>query len=205
MGLPFHKKENKEIVQYTVEAIIEGIRNNDNTVLQYVYRKYFPKIKFFVLKNSGNDEEAKDVFQDAIILIYKKIINNSLSLDYSFQTYIYSVCRYIWLKQLKEKNKKPMNIFDEVDIVDLEDEIKDLYYETERFKLYQYHFNKLNKDCQKVLRLFLKKVSLEDIASEMGYSSGKYAKKRKYVCKEKLIKSIQNDSKYKIFKLTDEK
>jgi len=193
------------MVQYTVEAIIEGIRLNDNTILQYIYRKYFSKIKFFVLKNSGNDEEAKDVFQDGIILIYKKIQNNSLKLDCSFQTYIYSVCRYIWLKQLKDKKMKTAPLYDDGDNLELRDDYEDLYNENERFKLYQHHFKQLNEDCQKVLQLFLKKVPLEEIAKIMGYSSGKYAKKRKYLCKEKLIKNIQNDSKYKSFKLTDEK
>ncbi len=148
------------MVQYTVEAIIEGIRQNDNTVLQYIYRKHFPKIKFFVLKNSGNDDETKDVFQDAIILIYKKIINNSLVLDCSFQTYIYSVCRFIWLKQIKENYKKSVPLFEETEIVDLSDDLDELYYENERFKLYQHHFKQLNKDCQKVLQLFLKKMPL---------------------------------------------
>jgi len=193
------------MVHYTVEAIIEGVRHNDNAILQFIYRKYFPKIKFHILKNGGKDDEAKDVFQEAIILIYKKIKNNSLDLTCSFKTYLFSVCRYLWLKQLKEKKYLRAANYNGMEYVDVEDDMEELYYENERFKLYQHHFNLMGKDCQKVLELFLKKIPLREIAEIMGYSSEKYAKKRKYQCKELLIKSIQNDSMYKNIKLTNEK
>ena len=193
------------MVHYTVEAIIEGIRSSDNNVLQFVYRKHYPKIKFFVLKNCGTDDEAKDIFQDAIIIIYKKIRDGSLVLDCSFRTYLYSVCKFLWLKQLKKKNKSLETNSEGLDLIEIDDDLENLYNENERYKLYQHHFEMLNKDCQKVLKLFLKKVPLKEIAMEMGYSSEKYAKKRKYQCKEILVKSIQNDTKYNNIKLSDEK
>jgi hypothetical protein len=69
----------------------------------------------------------------------------------------------------------------------------------EKFRLYQQHFLTLGEDCQKVLLLFMKKISLKDIATEMGFKTEKYAKTRKYLCKEELKKRIINDPKCQKF------
>lgn len=67
----------------------------------------------------------------------------------------------------------------------------------ERYRLYQKHFQLLGSDCQKLLQLFFDKVPLKQIAQIMGYKSEKYAKKRKYRCKEYLVTSIKQDLNYK--------
>ena len=66
----------------------------------------------------------------------------------------------------------------------------------ERYRLYQKHFTNLGKDCQKILQLYFDKVPLKNIAQIMGFKSEKYAKKRKFKCKEYLIKSIKQDLEY---------
>ena len=68
--------------------------------------------------------------------------------------------------------------------------------ESEKYKLFQQHFLQLGEDCQKILRLFLAKVPLREIAEVMGFKSEKYAKTRKFMCKEKLKNQILNDPKY---------
>ena len=200
MGLPFHREPDQQIVHYTVEALLEGIRNNDNEVLSFIYRKYFPEIRFFVIKNSGADEDAQDVFQEAIIIIFKKLRDDMLDLNCSFKTYLYSVCRIIWLKQLEKRKVKFQGFSDNQVFVDLNEGIEEMADEQERFKLYQKHFQSLHSDCQTILKLFLEKVPLRDIASRMKIKSEKYLKKRKYQCKEILVKRIQNDPNFKRLK-----
>lgn len=179
----------------TVDDILKGIYNNDNVVLQYVYEKYYPTIKSFINRNSGGDEDAKDIFQEGIVIIYQKISDNRLELSCAFKTYLYSICRLLWLKQLKKRKIKNEEYSE--NFVDLDNDVSEMYEKNEEYRLYQQHFEGLGDDCQKVLRLFLDKVSLKEIAQIMGYKSEKYAKKRKYQCKEALIKKIKSDSKYK--------
>lgn len=185
------------MVHYTVEAILEGLKTSDSKVLEYVYKKYFPIVRFFVIKNSGTDEDAKDVFQEAIILIYKKLKDESLDLNCAFKTYLYSVCRILWLRQLEKKKVRNEVVTDNQVFVQLDEDIEELVAEQEQFRIYQKHFQLLHKDCQEILRLFLKKVPLKEIAQKMNIKSDKYLKKRKYACKEALIKRIQNDPDYK--------
>lgn len=196
MGLPFRQIENKEVVHYTVEAILEGIKTSDHIVLKYIYRKYYPVIRFFIIKNSGSDEDAKDIFQESLILIYNKLKKGTLVLDCSFKTYLYSVCRLLWLKNLEQQQIK-RSLHDSQDYVQLDSSLENEYVEQERYRLYQKHFKTLSKDCQKVLKLALKEKSFTEIARKMKYKSEKYVKKRKFECKERLIKRIQNDPDYR--------
>lgn len=187
------------MTHYTDEAILEGILLKDNDVLDSVYQKFYPQIKYLVTSNSGDEDDAQDVFQEAVIIIYNKLSNDQLQLTCSFKTYLYSVSRLLWLKQLEKKRIKNEENYDEtyVDAQVQEEGIIDVYEQNDRYRLYQDHFKELSEDCQKVLKLFMDKVPLKKIAEIMGYASEKYAKKRKYTCKENLVNSIQQDPKYK--------
>jgi RNA polymerase sigma factor (sigma-70 family) len=197
LGLPFYQEQDQQLVHYTVEAIIEGLRTSDNNVLEFVYKKYFPIVRFFVIKNSGTDEDAKDVFQESVILIYKRLKDESLDLTCSFKTYLYSVCRIQWLRQLEKKKVRNEVVTDNQVFVHLDEDFEGLAAQQEQYRIYQKHFQLLHKDCQEILQLFLKKVPLKEIALKMNIKSDKYLKKRKYSCKEALVKRIQNDPEYK--------
>lgn len=185
------------MAKYNVDQILDGIRQSDVTVLEFVYKSFYPYIKHFIVNNSGNEDDAKDVFQEAIVIIFRKLKSNRLEISCSFKTYLYSVCRLLWLKQLeKQKIRNELSI-DNDDYIELEDKTKVVMEKSEQFSLYQHYFEIMSNDCKKVLELSLKKVSLKKIAQVMGYKSDKYAKKRKYQCKEKLIQKIKEDPKFK--------
>ncbi len=198
MGLPFYKEPDQQMIHYTVEAILSGLVNSDNEILGYVYKKYYPEIRFFVIKNSGTDEDAKDTFQEALIVIYKKLKSGNLELTCSFKTYLYSVARIIWMRHLEKNKIKTDELTDRQVFVDFEDNMELFLSEQERYKMYQKYFLTLHKDCQTILKLFLQKVPLKEIQAKLNLSSEKYVKKRKYQCKEILVKRIKNDPNYKL-------
>jgi RNA polymerase sigma factor (sigma-70 family) len=193
------------MIHYSDEAIIEGLRLRSDYIIKYMYQEMFPMIRYLVVKNSGNDEDAEDVFQDGLIVVFKKIRDHVLDLTCSFRTYIYSVCRNIWLQKLTKRKQYAREFSDVETYVDLPDKVDQFQEdEMEKYRLYQQHFLTLGEDCQKVLLLFMKKQSLKEIALEMGYKTEKYAKTRKYLCKEELKKRIINDPKCHKF-LSDDK
>jgi RNA polymerase sigma factor (sigma-70 family) len=183
---------------YTDEAIIDGLKERDSGIIRYVYKEYYPTIKFLITTNSGTETDAEDVFQDALIVLFKKIARKDLILTSSFKTFLYSICRNLWLQRLDRR------VFSN-EFLEMEDlsELQDNLYleqpeeEHEKYRLFQQHFLKLSEDCQKVLQLFLGKTSLKEIAEIMGFKTEKYAKTRKFMCKEKLKNSIINDPNFK--------
>ena len=185
---------------YSDQQIQAGILRNDNLVLQYIYKQFFYKVNSFIKNNSGEEDDASDIFQEAIIIIFRKLKeDDSLFENRPFPTYLYSVCRFLWLKQLEsrriEKEKVSETLPFQEDYYD--DNLTELAVKNERYSLYQKHFKSLSSDCQKIMQMFFEKIPLKQIAQIMGYKSEKYAKKRKYKCKELLINRIKQDADYK--------
>ena len=185
------------MIHYSDEAIIEGLRLRSDFIIRYIYQTDYPMIRYLVMSNSGSDEDAEDIFQDSLIVIYKKIKTHCLDLNSSFHTYLYSVSRNLWLQKLTELRKIRVQLVELENFAALpESEVAELHTENlEKMRLYHQHFLTLNADCQKVLLMFMKNISLRQIADEMGYKTEKYAKTRKYLCKEELKKKIINDPK----------
>ena len=185
------------MINYSNEELLNGILRNDNVILQYIYKNFYYKVNLYVKRNNGDNDDANDIFQEAVIVIYRKLKANELVLNCSFETYLFAVCKYLWFKQLtRNKNEKDLlqeNFSYENDYDDFNEDAD----KNERYKLYQKHFQMLGSDCQKLLQLFFEKTSLKQIAQIMGFNSEKYVKKRKFKCKEYLVTSIKQDINYK--------
>ncbi|MCF8369619.1 MAG: sigma-70 family RNA polymerase sigma factor [Bacteroidales bacterium] len=178
---------------FSAIEILEGIKNRDTKVLDFIYENFFHPVKLFVMKNSGSLEDAQDIYQDAVLVIYQKVLHENLTLTCSFKTYLYSVCRLLWLKQLEKRRINNRTAEEAGLFIELAEDIFSINEKNDRYKLYQDHFKKLSFSCQKVLELFLAKIPLKEIARILGFKSEQYVKKRKFQCKEKLIQSIKSD------------
>ena len=177
--------------------IIEGIRNRDNKVLTSVYKEIFPVVRYYVINNGGNQEDAKDVFQESIIIAYKQISQNNFELKSGFDSYLYGISRLVWLKILRNKSIHKRNI-DKIEETELSYDISDTIIEEDlELRLYRKHLLRLGSECQKLLKLISENVPYPKIAEEMGYKSEKIVRNKKYKCKETLIKMIKSDPEYK--------
>lgn len=184
------------MLHYTDKAIIEGIRSHDRAVLGYAYAQFYPMIRFFIIRNHGNDLDAQDIFQEAIVAIFEKSRKKKIELHCSFKTYIYSVCRHLWLQSM-DRNNMMICVSDLDEFIVLEDKIG---YEEEmqlRKRIYQRNYLELSEKCQKILYMYMEKIPFEKIAQEMGYKSMRYAIKRKFECFQSLINRIRSDPEYK--------
>jgi RNA polymerase sigma factor (sigma-70 family) len=180
---------------YTIEELLDGIKNKNNTILKLVYKEYFPLIRSFILQNSGSEDDAKDIFQEAIIAIYKKSSDFDFEITSSFKTFLYSICRQLWLKQLRNRKIHLNNIVEITERIEFDNEVDESLDDSLEKRLFRKHFNALNKECQKLLRLAMQKVQAKDIARLMGYSE-QFVRNRKYRCKGMLAKLIKDDPEY---------
>ena len=188
------------MIVYSDEQILKGVLRHDSLILQYIYKQYYYKISYFVRKNQGSEDDASDIFQEAIIIIYRKLKENDLIFEKSsFAGYLFSVCRFLWLKQLEKRRIERERLNDSLPFQEnlYDENLVELVNKNERYGLYQKHFATLSTDCQKLMQLFFEKVPLKEIAKIMGYKSEKYAKTRKFKCKEILVKRIKQDTEFK--------
>jgi RNA polymerase sigma factor (sigma-70 family) len=184
------------VQELTVDGILAGIKERDTKILDLIYTEFYPQLKGFILRNQGTEEDAQDVYQDAVLVIYQKLQQANLAMNCSFNTYLYSVGRLLWLKQLERRRLLSYVANEVFEDLDLDGDLLLIDRANERYKLYQDHFNQLSYNCQKILEMFLAKIPVKDITRILGYKSDQYTKKRKHQCKEKLIKNIKNDSRF---------
>lgn len=187
------------MVPFSDEQIIEGIVSNDRSVLKYLYNTHFGRIRKYIIHRGGDLYIVKDIFQEALLIVYTKIRNKDLHLTCSFSTYFFAVCKNLWFHELRLRRKIVSGVNPAEDLVEDPEPVPEILPELK--KLVEYHFNLLSEDCKKVLEMHFKQMSLNDICTIMGYKDVKYAADRKYRCKQSLFNRIVNDPKYK--KITD--
>ncbi len=180
------------------EEILAGLRKRDNRILQYIYKNSFTPVKQLILNNAGSDSDAEDIFQEALIVVFKKLRDApDFELEASFSTYIYSIARLLWLKHLRHIKKieiDPLNR-DMEERIEFEEPLpvddKDL-----RMAIYQRTLLKIPEDCQKILQLTAQDLSSSEIAEQLGFRSEGYVRKRRHFCKEYLVNKIKDDPDY---------
>ena len=184
--VPTHKEE---------LVLLEGIRKGESKAINSLYEKYYPGIKKYVESNSGGEDDAMDIFQDATMVLYKKLKDPDFELTSSAYTFLYAVARNLWLKVLKKRRTQGVTS-DTENVSTSEEEIENAIFQKEKYDLFRKKLNQLGEGCQQILRLFFDGKSMKEISTIMSISE-KYARKRKFQCKEKLIDSIKSDPVYR--------
>ena len=160
------------------KIFLQGIAQGNTPVLRQVYAKYFDSIAKFTLQNKGSLEDAKDLFQDALMIMYEKLQDADFELQHGLHTYLYSICRNLWLKKLRKKSDKWGPLSENQELI-AEDTFEKEILWRQKEKLYRQKFAQLDANCQKLIQLFLAGNSMENIARTLQLSSAAYAKKRK--------------------------
>ena len=171
---------------------IEGLRLSDNAVIRAVYKKFYPAIMRMVLSNNGTEQEAKDVFQESILVLYHHVQKQNFVLSCALQTYLYSVAKRLWLKQLSKKSgtlKLDERFYESRDFADAENEV-DVYEEREQ-NLDRMHesIGQLGEPCKTLLEdFYIARLGMDELAEKFGYTNADNAKNQKYKCLQRLKK-----------------
>lgn len=172
---------------------LEAIRQGNEFVLRKIYKDHFSLIRKLVISNNGDEDDARDVYQEAFIVFYENVRREDFQLTCGIGTYLYSVSRNLWLKKLRAYSAGPERIEDEENISYLEDESEmQLQHEMEaRVNQMEVALNALGEPCKTILSdYYYRKLSMQDIAAKMGYTNAENAKNQKYKCFNRLKKRL---------------
>lgn len=187
--------------RYTDEELIEGLRHGEDDVLHYLYEHYFKVFRNYVLKSYGSEEEARDIFQEVVVVIYNKLQKSNFKITSSFFTFFYAVFKNTWLNYRKLSKKNPLinsaDFSDEINRGVDTGEIEEIAHKALKSKLIFKYFSELTDGCQKLLNYFLADYSTEEIARELDFKSTNYVRKRKSICLSTLIEKIKKDALFK--------
>lgn len=178
--------------RYSSNELIVGIRKRDNTVLGYIYQKYYNSIQHFIINNNGTTDDARDIFQEAMIVVFENITKDKdFKLVCNMQTYIYSIARILWIKQLNKSIFNRTKLNENHEYIEFE-EPQPFKEHDFKFALYQRAFLELPKDCQNIISLSNAGKNNAEIAAKMNLSEN-YVAKRKHFCKDYLIKLVRGN------------
>jgi len=179
----------KKRLYETDEAVMKGIRNDEDEALAQLYKLHFPMISHFILNNSGTDDEAKDIYQEAVIVFYEKIKENQLELTCQIKTYLYSVCRRLWLKRLAEKGRFASRLDDSENFVNVEADIPYHEEQERQFGIMTEALEHVGEPCRSLLEdFYIRMQNMQYIRDKFGYINADTAKTQKYKCLQRLKK-----------------
>ena len=179
-------------MRFTDTEMLAGLVSNNEEILQAYRNYYYHTIRRLVRTNHGREDDARDLFQDVLLVIFQKARSGSFILSCSLSTYLFSVSKLLWLKELEKRKRKSEILIDHLELTDTETDVIEIAEYNERLFIYRQHFEQLSKDCKMVLSLFIEGKSIAEITALMGYKSDQYTRNRRYKCKLSLINKIRN-------------
>jgi RNA polymerase sigma factor (sigma-70 family) len=166
---------------------VAGIKQNDDRVLQYIYTSNFSKIEHFVLTNNGSDDDAKDIYQEAFLAVWRNIQLDKFhpANETALSGYIYQIAKNKWIDQLRSMKGKKITPMIEMEIPDTNIESSSAE-EDEYLSAVKKHFVTLGQQCQDLLgKFYFQKQSLREIATFFSWTEAS-AKNNKYRCLQRL-------------------
>lgn len=169
--------------------MLKGLAKNDRKAIETIYREHYNLVQAMVVKNNGTAEDAKDVFQDAMIVLYEKAKQESFTLQCQIGTFLYSICRRLWLKKLLLQSRLMVAEDSDVELASVEEEVEDQERRNTEYTLMEQAIHTLGEPCKSLLEAFyLHKRNMQDIAASFGYTNAENAKNQKYKCLMRLKK-----------------
>lgn len=171
--------------------LLLGLARNDDKALATIYTENFPAILRMVLQYRGTEDDAKDLFQEAMIVLFEKVRKGEFDLYSKLKTFLYAICRHLWLKKLQTGSWQlampdelgEMLPADDTNIT-AEHQQKD-----EQFRVMESVMGDIGEPCKTILEdYYVRKLSMQEIAEKFGYTNSENAKNQKYKCLMRLKK-----------------
>lgn len=169
----------------TDEQIIHELKAGKYTSAIKALYKHYSTVRGIVLKNSGSKQDAEDLYQEALIILFRKVKEKDFQLTSSLSTFLVGICRLQWMSELRKRSKSSGDFESDLSEAQAE-EFSSFIEEETKFKTAEKALLEIGEKCRDLLRLFyFEKLDFKTIASKIGLSNEKVAKVQKYRCLEK--------------------
>ncbi|HEY8388556.1 MAG TPA: sigma-70 family RNA polymerase sigma factor [Parasegetibacter sp.] len=169
--------------------LLMGLAANDEKAVKSIYKQYYNMVQTMILNNSGSADDARDVFQETIMVLYEKVKTGRFELNSLLKTYLYSVARRIWLKKLQLASKQNNSIEFTDEPLESDDELEMHRRKEMDFMRMELAMKNLGEPCRRLLEAYyVHQQNMVEIARNFGYTNADNAKNQKYKCLMRLKK-----------------
>lgn len=170
-------------------ALLNGLAKNDRQAIETIYKQHFGMVQSLIINNNGTADDARDIFQEAMIVLYEKSKSGSFELTSQLKTYLYSICRRLWLKRLQQQQKFVPDLNGVEETVPVEDDLELHEQRSGELMMMEKAMLSLGEPCKSLLEAYyLQKKNMTEIAGNFGYTNADNAKNQKYKCLMRLKK-----------------
>jgi RNA polymerase sigma factor (sigma-70 family) len=176
-------------LQTDENALLKGLAASDKKAIETIYQQNFNMVQSLIINNNGSSDDAKDIFQEAMIVLYEKVRSGSFELNCQIKTFVYSVARRLWLKRLQLQNRFSATSDNLEDLVEVDGDIDEHEQRNAEFEVMEKAMSSLGEPCKSLLEAYyLQKQNMQVIAVNFGYTNADNAKNQKYKCLMRLKK-----------------
>ncbi len=172
---------------------IEALANNNSVLIDEIYSCYATGIKRMVVKNSGTETDAADLFQDVLIELYRKATQQNFVLTCPFEAFLHLVCRNRWINELHKRKGHSVTISGDEGF-DINENVTENYeillLMEKRKDLIENKLAELGDGCRNLLTLSWSGKRLQEVAEILNFSYA-YVRKKKTECMSKLISLVK--------------
>lgn len=180
--------------EYSNSELYNGIIGQNQEALNYLYTHFFTKIVRLIQNHGGKESDAKDIFQESIVIFYKKNSTGAVDSTTPILPYLMNTCKLIWLATYRKKSKLTSSIPSDIQE---ENELYNEYLLGKRRALYNKHFSNLDESCKALLMAYFDGASFREIAEKFSIKED-YARRKKQICKEYLVRKIKEDPEFNL-------
>lgn len=171
------------------KELLNGLAKNDKSAIEVIYKENFSLIQQMIVQNNGSEDDARDIFQESLIVLYQKAMSENFELNCQLRTYIYSVSRRLWLKRLQTKRIYDTPIDNYEEEVAVEEDVETHEKQDRQYGVMKSALGKIGEPCKSLLEAFyVHNKNMQEISSYFGYTNADNAKNQKYKCLMRLKK-----------------
>lgn len=177
------------------QKYIRALCEDNLALIREIYDKCSKQCSAYVLKNNGNVDDARDVFQEALVEVYQKC--KELTLSVPICAFLRVIYQRKWLKRLK-RGKILLRILKDVGYISTNTNSTEIESVDEKLDvLLMECFNNLGENCQNILNMMYKDgMKGDEIAIKLNIKPNAVYQ-RMSDCRKKLRTCIEQHPEYK--------
>ncbi len=179
----------------TEQQQLAALAAGDRRVTEQIYQQHYHIISGWLIKNGGTADDAADLFQEAVVVLFGKAQETDFRLTCSIGTYLFSISKHLWYKKLQRQSREPVYTKESAGEeegeygVAWEDDIKVHHERETHYEQLGVALEQIGEPCRSLLKAYYHNdKSMQEIAADFGYTNPDNAKTQKYKCLTRLRK-----------------
>jgi len=181
------------------QILLRALAKGERAATEFLYKQHAKIFSSWLSQNGGSQDDASDIFQEAMVVLYEKAQDEAFLLTCKVGTYIFAICKNLWYKKCQQLHKMPVALDENSGDEDskdwaYEDDIQQHHEREQNFEKLNMSLAQLGEPCQSILKEYYhQNRSMQEIAMKFGYTNTDNAKTQKYKCLQRLKKLFLKD------------